>query len=599
MVSSTEAVKAEFAGFELDFSSGELTRNGERFRLQGQPFLVLRVLLERAGEVVIREELQQQLWPGETFVDFDHGLNKAIAKLREALEDSNASSRLIETIPRRGYRFTAEVKWVGPRHGLPAAEEALPQPELGRFPARYWIAGLGIRPAIQSIAVLPLANLSNDPSQEYFADGITEQLITDLSYTKELRVLSRSSTIGFKGSPLSVPQIAEQLHVDALIEGTVLRANDTVRVTLRLTAARPERQLWAASYERKASDVISLQNRLAADAVNQIRAQLTPEGKTQLDLESQINPEAYDEYLQARFLLHQETTQKDKAIPHLERAIKLDPDFTAAYAAMGQAWAYEGVFGVRNSRKNNRESYATALEYSQKAVNLDPTSSEAYSSLGHSLLSNHRWNEAEKALRRAIELDPNNPYASGYLSIMLLQKGRTEEAVRISHELALANPVAIDLRRFYGIALFASRRYDEAIAECERLIKLDPNHLTTYLTYGGALAEKGRFQEAEAAFDHSTLGIDPGIHAWLLARQGKAAEARQILKDNDSLVNPRTAVAHYLLGEQERGLTELDYLANEVWFEKTYFLRVDPLFDPMRSDPRFNEIVKKTGLLDN
>jgi TolB-like protein/DNA-binding winged helix-turn-helix (wHTH) protein/Flp pilus assembly protein TadD len=620
MVSSAEAVKAQFSGFELDFSSGELTRNGERFRLQGQPFLVLRVLLERAGEVVTREELQRQLWPGETFVDFDHGLNKAIAKLREALEDSNASSRLIETIPRRGYRFTAEVKWVGSSHGLPIAEEALPQPKSHRSPARYWIAGvvlamlaatalwfnrqtlsvwLGIRPAIQSIAVLPLANLSDDPSQEYLADGITEQLITDLSYAKKLRVLSRSSTIGFKGSPLSAPQIAEQLHVDALIEGTVLRANDTVRVTLRLTAARPERQLWAASYERKPSDLISLQNRLAADAVSQISAQLTPEGKTQLDLESQINPEAYDECLQARFLLHQETTQKDKAIPHLERAIKLDPNFTAAYAAMGQAWAYEGVFGVRNSRKNNRESYATSLAYSQKAVNLDPTSSEAYSSLGHSLLSNHRWNEAEKALRRAIELDPNNPYASGYLSIMLLQKGRTEEAVRISHELALANPVAIDLRRFYGIALFASRRYDEAIAECERLIKLDPNHLTTYLTYGGALAEKGRFQEAEAAFDHSTLGIDPGIHAWLLARQGKAAEARQILKDNDSLVNPRTAVAHYLLGEQERGLAELDYLANEVWFEKTYFLRVDPLFDQMRSDPRFNEIVKKTGLLDN
>jgi TolB-like protein/DNA-binding winged helix-turn-helix (wHTH) protein/Flp pilus assembly protein TadD len=620
MVSSAEAVKAQFSGFKLDFSSGELTRNGERFRLQGQPFLVLRVLLERAGEVVTREELQRQLWPGETFVDFDHGLNKAIAKLREALEDSNASSRLIETIPRRGYRFTAEVKWVGSSHGLPIAEEALPQPKSHRSPARYWIAGvvlamlaatalwfnrqtlsvwLGIRPAIQSIAVLPLANLSDDPSQEYLADGITEQLITDLSYAKKLRVLSRSSTIGFKGSPLSAPQIAEQLHVDALIEGTVLRANDTVRVTLRLTAARPERQLWAASYERKPSDLISLQNRLAADAVSQISAQLTPEGKTQLDLESQINPEAYDECLQARFLLHQETTQKDKAIPHLERAIKLDPNFTAAYAAMGQAWAYEGVFGVRNSRKNNRESYATSLAYSQKAVNLDPTSSEAYSSLGHSLLSNHRWNEAEKALRRAIELDPNNPYASGYLSIMLLQKGRTEEAVRISHELALANPVAIDLRRFYGIALFASRRYDEAIAECERLIKLDPNHLTTYLTYGGALAEKGRFQEAEAAFDHSTLGIDPGIHAWLLARQGKAAEARQILKDNDSLVNPRTAVAHYLLGEQERGLAELDYLANEVWFEKTYFLRVDPLFDQMRSDPRFNEIVKKTGLLDN
>ena len=357
MATSFEAVKAQFAHFELDLSSGELIREGHRFRLQGQPFRLLCLLLERAGQVVTREELQRQLWPDETFVDFDQGLNKAIAKLREALEDSKPSSRLIETIPRRGYRFTEEVKWIGPHNGLPAAEDVYRQPEHRPFPARSWLAGglviallvatvawinrqtlfawLGIRPAIQSIAVLPLANLSNDPSQEYFADGITEQLITDLSYAKQLRVLSRSSTIGFKGSPLSAPQIAEQLHVDALIEGTVLRADDTVRVTLRLTATRPERQLWAASYERKASDVISLQNRLAADAVNQMRAQLTPQGKAQLGLESQINPEAYDEYLQARFLLHQETTQKDKAIPHLERAIQLDPSFSCCVCRHG------------------------------------------------------------------------------------------------------------------------------------------------------------------------------------------------------------------------------------------------------------------------
>jgi TolB-like protein/Flp pilus assembly protein TadD len=458
---------------------------------------------------------------------------------------------------------------------------------------------LGIRPAIQSIAVLPLANLSNDPSQEYVADGITDQLITDLSYAKQLRVLSRSSTIGFKGSSLSVPQIAEELHVDALIEGTVLRANDTARVTLRLTAARPERQLWAASYERKVSDLISLQNQLAADAVRQMKVQLTPQGKTQMNLESQINPEAYDEYLLAHFLLHQETTQKDKAIPHLERAIQLDPDFAAAYAAMGLAWTHEGIYGVQSPRKNYRETYATALAFAQKAVSLDPTSSEAYASLGHALIYNHRWNEAEKAFRHAIELDPNNLYASGYLAIMLVQKGRTEEAVRVSHELALANPVAIDFRHIYAIVLFNSRRYDEAIAECERLLKLDPNHNPTYNTYAGALIEKGRFQEAEAAWDHSNLGIDPGIHAMLSARQGKVAAARRVLEQNASLVNPRTAVARYLLGEQERGLAELDYLANEVWFIKTYFLRVDPMFDPMRNDPRFTAIVKKTGLLDN
>jgi Flp pilus assembly protein TadD len=214
-------------------------------------------------------------------------------------------------------------------------------------------------------------------------------------------------------------------------------------------------------------------------------------------------------------------------------------------------------------------------------------------------MQNHRWNEAEKAFRHAIELDPNNSYASGYLSIALLQKGRTEESVRVSHEVALANPVAIELRRFYALGLLNSRRYDEAIAECERLIRLDPNRSPVFETYASALAQKGRFQEAEAAFGHRKNGISPGTHAWLLALQGNMAAARQVLKENDSLDGPPVAVAHYLLGEQERGLAELDYLANDAWVIKTYFLRVEPLFDPMRDDPRFTEIVRKTGLLDN
>jgi TolB-like protein/DNA-binding winged helix-turn-helix (wHTH) protein/Flp pilus assembly protein TadD len=627
MATSFEAVKAQkarFADFELDLSSGELIRDGHRFRLQGQPFQVLCVLLDSAGQVVTREELLRQLWPDETFVDFDHGLNKAIAKLREALEDSKASSRLIETIPRRGYRFTAEVNWVGPRNGMPVAEETMPQPERRRFSARYWLAGglvlallvamavwfnrstvsrwLGIRPAIQSLAVLPLVNLSNDPEQEYFSDGITDQLITDLSYAKPLRVLSRSSTMGFKGSHLSVPQIAEQLHVDALIEGTVLRVNDTIRVTVRLTAAKPERQLWAASYGRKVSDAITLQNQLAADAVSQMRAQLTPEGRTQLNLESRINPEAYDEYLRGRFFIRQETAQKDKAIPHLERAIQLDPGFAGAYAALGEAWAMDGIYGGRGLKggESVREKYAKALEYSQRAVNLDPTSSEAYSSLGHSLMQNHRWNQAEVAFRHAIELDPNNPYAAEYLALLLAQKGRIEESVQVSRELALANPVAINFRRVYALTLFNARRYDEAIAECERLIELDPNHTPTYGTYAQSLMQKGRFQDAEAAFHHSQLSINPNFNAWLYVRQGNAAAARKVLEENaSSPISPFTAVAHYLLGEQERGLTELDYLANETWANKTYWLRADPLFDPMRGDPRFTEIVKKTGLLDN
>jgi DNA-binding winged helix-turn-helix (wHTH) protein len=237
--------RAEFSGFQLDLTSGELIRGARKVRLQGQPFQVLCLLLERAGEVVTRDELQRRLWPGDTFGDFDNGLNKAIGKLREALDDSGASSTLIETIPRRGYRFTAEVNRVGTRNDQLVVEERPSQQ--WRLPSRNLLAGgvvlallvttamwfnretlsrwLGIRPAIQSVAVLPLVNLSNDPAQEYLADGITEQLITDLSYAQPLRVLSRESTIGFKGSTLSIPQIAEQLRVDALIEGTVLRAN--------------------------------------------------------------------------------------------------------------------------------------------------------------------------------------------------------------------------------------------------------------------------------------------------------------------------------------------------------------------------------------
>ena len=612
MVSSTGAVKAQFAGFELDLSSGELNRNGKRLRLQGQPFLVLRVLLDRAGEVVTREELQRQLWEGETFVDFDHGLNKAIAKLRDALDDPKATSKLIQTLPRRGYRLTAEVSWIGPHNGLPAPEETVVSRRA--IPALYWLAGgvvfalllttalwlnretvagwFSQRPVIQSIAVLPLENLSNDPNQEYFADGMTEELITDLSYAKSLRVVSRASTIGFKKSHLSLPQIAEQLKVDAVIEGTVLRVNNSVRVTIRLTAARPERQLWAASYERDAVDVVMLEDQIAAAAVAQIRAQLTPAGQSRLSLESRINPEAYDEYLRARFLLRQESGEENfKAIPHLEKAIQLDPDFAAAYAALGEAWCLPW------GKKNPRETYAKGLEYSQKAVSLDPNSSEAYSSLGHSLMQNHRWKEGEVALRKAIQLDANNPYAAEYLSILLAQKGRVDEGLEISRQLAIANPTASDFQRAYANSLFRARQYDEAIVVCQRIIDLDPNHLGTYGTLANALVQAGRYPEAEIAFKKGNL-FNPEAQAWLYALGGNPQAARQILNDNSAVVNAHTAVAHYLIGEREKGLTELADLT-DLWDAKTYHLRNDPTFDPMRNDPRFTEIVKSSGLLDN
>jgi TolB-like protein/DNA-binding winged helix-turn-helix (wHTH) protein/Flp pilus assembly protein TadD len=583
--------------------------------LQGQPFLVLCVLLDHAREVVTREELQRQLWPDETFVDFDHGLNKAIAKVRDALDDSNSASTLIQTLPRRGYRFMAEVNWINSCSVAPAPEAQVAS-RRRVVAVRSWLASglaLGLlftatvwfnrhtiqswlrpRPAIGSVGVLPLANLSNDPEQEYLVNGITEELITNLSYAKSLRVVSRSSTSRFKNSLLPVSQIAEQVGVDALIEGTVLRANDTIHITIRLVAARPERELWAAFYERNLRDAARLQSQIAADAVAQMRTQLTPDEQNRFTLESRTNPEAYDDYLRARFFLSKETQQEDKAIPQLEQAIRLDPNFAAAYAALGEAWGVDGVWGGIG----NREASAKALEYSQKAVRLDPGSSEAYASLGHSLMQARRWNDGETALRRAIQLDPNNSRAMEYLAILLAQKARADESVVLAREAAFANPVAVDMQRVYGVILFRARRYDEAIAQFERVIHLDPNHLAAYGPLAHAFIEKGRYQEAEDALKKGKIRA-PGTWAWLYLRKGDPAAARQLLKENPSEVNPEAAVDRYLLGEHETGLAQLDYLANEEWSIKTYNLRNDPIFDPMRNDPRFTAIVKKTGLLDN
>ncbi|RSL18855.1 TolB-like protein [Edaphobacter aggregans] len=641
MLSALSGSILQFDDFQLHCGRFEL-RCGDRIvRLERKPMELLILLASREGQLVTRTEIAEQLWSSGVFVDTEHGINTAIRKLRHLLHDDPDDPRFIQTVTGMGYRFIAPIVILDEVVMAPAAPAAAepaetplpaldhvidPGRENGKRRSRYrlWfvltisgagiataialamvpavraryqigLSWLGFRPVIQSVAVLPLVNLSSDPEQEYFSDGMTEQLITDLSYVRSLRVISRESTIHFKNSQLSVPQIAEQLHVDAVIQGTVLRAGDVVRTTIHLTSASPERQLWAASYERNLSDVITLQNQIAADAVSQIRARLTPAEQTKLKLESRINPEAHDEYLRGRFFIGQE--QPGKAIPHLEHAIQLDPNFAAAYGILGEAWGVDGVFGgIQGS--GNKENSAKALAYSQKAVSLDPSSSEAYTALGHSLMQARRWNEGEIALRRAIELDSNNPYATTYLALLLTEKGRGDEAVRISREMAENNPVAVYCLRYYAAILYVTHRFDESLVIVQRALELEPNHLPSYLTLAKDLVETGHFREAEDAYRKSGL-MSPAIQALIYAREGNFTEARKILNANPSMVNPHSAVARYLIGDHDAGLAELDLAANVNWNTRTYFMRLDPIFDPMRSDPRFTEIVKKTGLLDN
>lgn len=362
-----------FDNFELDVRAGELRKHGVRLRLQGQPLQVLAALLQRAGDVVTREELRTQIWTTDTFVDFDHSLHNAIARLRETLGDSAERPRYIETLPRRGYRFIAPVD----AGDFPApsgpANAALPAQLPGHlrltksralllttaFAAlvmsiAFWLARTGGTPAsaaprLNSIAVLPLDNLSGDPSQEFFADGMTDQLITDLAKVGSLRVISKTSVMQYKGTRKGLPEIARELHVDAIVEGSVIRSGQRVRVTAQLVQAPTDQHLWAETYDRDLVDILKLQGEVANAIAGQVRAQLTPTQQALIRRAEAVDPAAYDAYLKGRLYFTTEFTKPDslKKAQHLfEEAIQKDPNFALAYAGLADTYVYLAFSGA-------------------------------------------------------------------------------------------------------------------------------------------------------------------------------------------------------------------------------------------------------------
>src|SRR5215469_3007968 len=359
-----------FATFEVDLEARELRKNGRKLKLQGQPFEVLAMLLERPGELVGRERLRERLWSTDTFVDFDHGVNTAINRLREALGDSADNPRFIETLPRRGYRFLASVESSAPAlQALPPVTSAVQEATLAKAAGEPdqgkrlgWllaaavllgllvvasVGGFGHRlfgkqphAAIQSIAVLPLVNLSNDVSQDYFADGMTEALTTDLGKITALRVISRTSVVQYKGTKKSLPEIARELQVDALVEGTVSRSGNHMRITANLVEASPERHLWAESYESEMGDILTVQNQVAQAVAREIRVKLPPEEQRLLSSTRPVNPAAHDDYLRGRYFLNEDTREGlDKAISYFQRAIEEAPDDPLGYAGLAESYS--------------------------------------------------------------------------------------------------------------------------------------------------------------------------------------------------------------------------------------------------------------------
>jgi TolB-like protein/DNA-binding winged helix-turn-helix (wHTH) protein/Tfp pilus assembly protein PilF len=665
-----ETVKraVRFGAFEVVLHTEELRKHGLTLRLPHQSFQILALLLRDPGELVSREELREKLWPADTFVDFDHGLNAAVNRLREALGDSSEKPRFIETLPRRGYRFIAQVtdaagadapagtknrtatpesslatptsvaatsstvakrstaRPAGERNGevhgterrrlftvlRPNSSTLLAATTLVMVAAgmtvylwlqrRSWITGME---PIRSLAVLPLENLSRDPAQDYFADGMTDELITSLAQVQTLKVISRSSVMRYKGTNKPLRDIARELNVDGVIEGTVLRSANRVRITAQLIRASTDQHLWAETYEGNVEDVLRLQDEVARAVVAEIRVKLGPEEKVRLAKNASVNPVAYEAYLRGRYQFYDRWNKAGfvAASHYFEEAIERDPQYAPAYAGLAD---YYTLSGFMERPLTVRESMDKARELAAKGLQLDNNLADAHIAMANVLFRyDWNWAEAEKEFRRGIELNPNA--ASSYVH--------------------------------YAMYLGVLGRFEEGIAAAKHAIELDPFSALAYSSLGVVLEWAGRTQEAEDQ-ERKALALDPFfpqphlVLANVYERLGRQNDATVENLEADALegINP-TTVADFksaytssgingyrrkrLEWEKQRlGNGKANYFRmaklsadlgdkNEAfgWLEKAYQershmmpnIKVAAELLPLHGDPRFADLVRRVG----
>jgi TolB-like protein/Flp pilus assembly protein TadD len=577
--------------FELDLRAGELRKRGVRSRLQGQPLQVLATLLKRAGDLVTREELRAEIWSADTFVDFDHSLHNAIARLRETLGDSTENPRYIETLPRRGYRFIARVDEVEP-----AASSLRPLRASAKSDAR----------GIQAVAVLPLEDLSGDPDHDYFADGMTEALITSLAKIKALRVISRTSAMQYKGAPKSLPQIARELNVDAVIEGSVLRSGERVRINAQLIHATSDQHLWAESYERDFRDILSLQSEIARQIANQVRIILTPEERARLGGARQVNTEAHEWYLKARYHWNKRTEESvRKALAYFHQAIDEDPTYAQGYAGLADCYNILGYYNALPPIEAYPKGKAAAL----KALELDSSLAEPHATLGVVKRDfEWDWSGAEEEFQRAIELNPGCVEAYHWRGTLLSMLGRHAEALREKTRALAIDPLSVVIRTDLARMFYFSRDYDQALEQYRAALDMDPNFGSAHLGLAHVYEQKGLFEQAiselktgmrlsrDSAFARAKLG-----YGYALA--DRRDEAHAMLKQLNELSNQKY-VSPYDIAMVHVGLRETDEAF--AWLQKAFeqrslwlgYLNVEPQLDPLRSDQRFQELLRRIGLLN-
>jgi TolB-like protein/DNA-binding winged helix-turn-helix (wHTH) protein/Flp pilus assembly protein TadD len=628
--------RLRFGVFELDLRAGELRKHGLRVRLQEQPFQVLVMLLEHPGELVTREQLQKKLWSADTFVDFDHGLNKAINKIREALSDSAESPRFVETVARRGYRFLAEVKVsdtpavrspeiaTEPRTTAPdrpgTAGELATKPFL---PSLAWkILAFAVlllmaslvtwklrswsrpSPVIRSLAVLPFESLSNDASQDYFADGMTDELISDLGQISALRVISRTSVMSYKRARKPLPQIARELNVDAVVEGTVLHSGDQVRITAQLIEASADKHLWSQSYEGELRDALTLQNKVARAIADQIRISLNPHEQAALKTAKVVNPEAYVSYLKGRYFWNKRTGDSLKvALAYFNQAIEEDPKYAQAYSGLADTYALLGdwQYAVMTPKEALPKAKAAAI----KALELDSALGEAHNSLAF-CLDGFDWefDSAGKEFLRAIELNPGYATAHHWYAWHLALLHRYDEAIAEMKKAENLDPLSLVINADLAELLVLAHSYDESIQQSRKTIEMDPNFGLAHNHLAQAYLQKQMNDEAVAELQKAVelSGGSPTCIANLArayVASGKRSEAEKLLSDLKKRSNPshslasEIAVIYAALGDTDQAIT---------WLKKGYEERFNPGvllrpgFDTLRSDPRFADLESRIGL---
>jgi TolB-like protein/DNA-binding winged helix-turn-helix (wHTH) protein/Tfp pilus assembly protein PilF len=646
--------RVRFGAFEADLHSGELRKHGIKIKLQDQPFQVLRLLVERPGEVVTREELRQKLWAAETFVDFDAGLNTAIKRLRDALNDSPETPRFIETLPRRGYRFiasteevldrvasfqsvatpavgTAETKrpslsleWVAaaPSSSQPEVEKGRAQTTRVRYALTLggvatvillaMLLGLnlgGLRDRlltradpgrIRSLAVLPLDNLSGDPSQEYFVDGMTDALITNLSKIGALRVISHTSVNHFKGTKKPLHEIARELQVDAVIEGSVEREGERIRITANLVQAFPEKQLWSETYDRDLRSVLDLESEVARTIAHQIKITVTPEERLRMGVLEAVDPEAHELYLKGTFYNNKWTKEGfERGIEYFNRALQKDPRNARAYAGLAVAYGGLGIYG-------DIEGYPRQKAASLKALEIDDALGDAHTTLAWAKFTLD-WDtvRAEQEFRRAIELNPSDARAHAWYGTFLALSGRIEDSLRQVKSARELDPLSLantSTAAFY--AYYNARDYNKAIEVCHEELDMDPNflpargQLVAVYEQTGELDKAIEEQRAEArAREDRRFAREADLLRKAYAEKGGRGYWVQKLKLSRPDANPKNSIyiakVYARLGNKDEAFRWLDTAFKNHLPYLIWNLPANPDLEALRSDPRYTDLLRR------